>query len=228
MGQVVATPTTPPKKADTGKVKKMIEIEQAGKEHGATKPRHMARRRSVRAKEKTWQLIFCWWSASFHLWGQRGYFSKLPTFSYQLESLTGKLIWLFKTSMYPTFTCAMAYPHSGRWYLVNVLRDLDRLKQHQSGGCRVEPCCSRPSTTNHPPAFQIGVLLPLLCAPVITTHTPTPTPPLSGFWKGGKHDGCCLTNTPRPVLWLLMRTGTSSFLSNTDQQEARDGLPAML
>lgn len=78
-------------------------------------------------------------------------FSKLPAFSYQLESHTGKLIWLFKTSMHPTFTCAMPCPHSGRWYSVNVLRELDHLKQHDS----VSPADwshAAPAQHNKPPA----------------------------------------------------------------------------
>lgn len=96
-------------------------------------------------------LTFCWLHASFHPWGERGYFSKLPAFSYQLESHTGKLIWLFKTSMHPTFTCAMPCPHSGRWYSVNVLRELDHLKQHDN----VSPADwshAAPAQHNKPPA----------------------------------------------------------------------------
>lgn len=74
----------------------------------------------------------------------------------------------------------------------------------------------QPSTTNHPPAFQIVELQPLLCAPVITTH------PLVSVCFEGKCDGCCLTNTARPVQWLLMREVTSSSLTNTGQLEARE------
>lgn len=83
----------------------------------------------------------------------------------------------------------------------------------QCVACRLEPCCFQCSTTNHPPAFRDRcVAASLMCACNYNTS------PQRLCSRRVKRDGCCLTNTARPpVQWLLMRTGSSSSLRNTDQ-----------
>lgn len=98
-------------------------------------------------------LPFCWFHPALHPGGQRGYFSRLPAFSYQLESLVGKLIWLFQTSMYPTFTCAIRRPDSagGIWPACSEIL----INRNSTPVCRLQTgaVLLRSSTANRPPSF---------------------------------------------------------------------------
>lgn len=91
---------------------------------------------------------------------KRGVLPRLPAFSYQLESLPGKIDLAFPNIDAPGVYLRRPLSPLCRWYLAGVLSDFDQLEQRAGVvSCSLESCCFRPCAASH----LLSLLLFFLC-----------------------------------------------------------------
>lgn len=91
---------------------------------------------------------------------KRGVLPRLPAFSYQLESLPGKIDLAFPNIDAPGVYLRRPPPPLCRGYLAGVLSGLDQLEQRAAVvSCSLESCCSGPA----PPATCFRFCCFFLC-----------------------------------------------------------------
>lgn len=141
---------------------------------------------------------------------KRGVLPRLPAFSYQLESLPGKIDLAF-----PNIDAPGVYLHRPlsplcRWYSAGVLSGFDQLEQRAGVvSCSLESCCSGPA----PPATCFRFCCFFVCVFFFPFF-----PQIGGFlappMRPGNHDASSPQPRARQGRWSTMGAASRSLFND--------------